>query len=515
MDVETYEIDSIGFGIYTAQELLAISVCKVDSTKHSGPGSVYDPRMGTTDQSKTCETCNETAITCPGHFGHIELNEPIIHPLFFPRVESFLRCFCVSCHRLLISKDQLLLLRFNRFRVENRFNHLLDYFKKIDICCWENCMADQPTYKYSSSDSSISQIYTFGKDKTSIVMTVEEIKKIFENISDEDVELLGFNPKVTHPCSLILTVIPVLPPCDRPYVQANGNIGDDDLTIQYMEIVKQNNLLTEEVKVVADGKAKKPMNAKTKGTALKSLQFRFATLLDNSKGKIKHTTNSRPYKGIKERMTAKSGLVRGAMMGKRVDFSGRTVIGSDPTLKFDELGVPEEMARVLTVPVKVNKVNFDEMLDVINNGRANQIQTMSRNPEGKMSTVNLTRMLQIYGTMLLAGDVIHRGQQRIPVVTGKEVLKKGDKIMRDGKFLDDVKYPGRRVYNKLQIGDIVHRQLRDGDYVLLNRQPTLQKESMQAMKVRINKYKTLKFNLAITKPFNADFDKQHCRKQVA
>ena len=247
MEVETYAIKSIGFGIYNATELKAISVCKIDSTKNSGPGSVYDPRMGTTDRKKLCDTCGQSAIECPGHFGHIELYEPIIHPFYFQRVESFLKCFCVNCHNLLITKEQLFLQRFNRFRGEKRFTELLEHFKKIDVCCREECMTDQPTYKYTSSDSSISQIYTRGKEKTSIDMTVGAIKKIFDNVSDEDVELLGFDPKLAHPANFILTVLPVLPPCDRPYVQSEGNIGDDDLTVQYSEVIKQNNLLRPEL----------------------------------------------------------------------------------------------------------------------------------------------------------------------------------------------------------------------------------------------------------------------------
>ena len=64
-------------------------------------------------------------------------------------------------------------------------------------------------------------------------LTVEEIKNIFDNIIDEDVEKLGFNPKHTHPKNLIFSALPVIPPKARPYVYADGNICDDDLTMQY------------------------------------------------------------------------------------------------------------------------------------------------------------------------------------------------------------------------------------------------------------------------------------------
>jgi len=496
MEVPTYEIKSMRFGLYSSDEIMRMSVCKLDSSKHEGYGTVYDPRMVTTDQRKNCATCDELASVCTGHFGRIELNEAIIHPLFYPRVEHFLKCFCIKCHRLLITEEQVNLLQFTELENEARFNAMLIYFKKVDVFCREDCMANQPSYKFSTLDNTIIKCYIYNKEKISILMAVDEIAKVFNDIPPEDIVLLGFDPEMSHPSRLILTVLPVLPPCDRPYVKSDGNIGDDDLTVQYMEIIKQNNLL------VSD-KAKDP---KKWAKALKSLQFRFATLLDNSNGKITHTTNSRPLKGIKERLTAKSGLLRGYMMGKRVDFSGRTVIGADPTRKFTELGVPEKMARILTVPVKVTKLNFTHMKELVNSGKVNYIETKSRNIDGKVSKINVSRMLEIYGTNLMSDDVIHRGDEQILVVTGKELLQPGDRIMRESEFIEGVKYPGKRTYDNLCIGDIVHRQLKTGDVVLINRQPTLHRESMQALYVVIHKFKVLKFNLAICKPFNADFD---------
>lgn len=509
------EIDEIQFGIYSADEILAHSVCKIDSSKHVGPGSVYDPLMGTTDRRKECKTCSETAELCPGHIGHIELNEPIIHPLFYLRVESFLRCICIKCNRFLIDRDQLFLNDLNKYKGETRFTHILEYLKKIDICCQKDCGTDQPIFKYSSIDNTISMVYVQNKVKTSIILTVEEIKKIFDNFPDEDVELLGFNPSVTKPSNFILTILPVLPPADRPFVKSEGNIGDDDLTVQYLNIIKQNNYLSDTT-----------LTEKKRQTHINSLKFHILTLFDNSRGKAKHTTNSRALKGIKERFTSKDGLIRNNMLGKRCDYSGRTVIGADPTLKFDELAVPQEMASNLTIPVKVTEFNIDYLTSLINSGKVNFVE------ETKTNTIrNMSRMLNQSGEQLLSDDIIIRpgpstrtdGEDggipctleaiiaakdtlHIPVKTGKEVLRKGDIIKRGKDLLTNIKFPITRVYNRLKLGDIAHRQLQNGDYVLLNRQPTLHKASMQAMKVVVRPYKTLRMNLAITKPFNADFD---------
>ena len=169
---DTREISSISFGIYSSQELLDMSVCKIDNPKKSGYGTVYDERMGTTDSTKLCETCGQNAELCPGHFGHIELYESIIHPLFYKRTISFLNCFCHKCCRLLITRDQVHLDNLHRYKGESRFNKIQEKIKKIDMCCHECCNSEQPKYKFSSTDSSVFKIYE-GKDKnkTSIMMS--------------------------------------------------------------------------------------------------------------------------------------------------------------------------------------------------------------------------------------------------------------------------------------------------------------------------------------------------------
>ena len=238
------EIKSITFGIFSHEEITKMSVCKIDSAKKSGYGTVYDERMGTCDSSKPCETCGEVAHICCGHFGHIELNEPIIHPLFYKRVVTFLNCFCLKCHRLLLLKDQIFVAGLNRYKGEARFNKIQEKLKKVDVCCQDDCCADQPKCKFSTTDCSVYKVYeNKEKGKTSIILTTNEIKKIFDNIKPEDIELLGFNPEIVHPRNMIMTVVPVLPICDRPYVKADGNICDDDLTNQYIEIIKANNHL--------------------------------------------------------------------------------------------------------------------------------------------------------------------------------------------------------------------------------------------------------------------------------
>ena len=347
MDHDTREIESITFGIYSPEEVLSMAVCKLDNVKKSGLGSIYDPRMGTTDSTQKCETCKENATECPGHFGYIQLNEPIVHPLFYKRVTAFLNCFCLKCFRLVLQKDQISICGLTKYKGETRFAKILEKIKKVDICCQhtgeidENgdpviCGKDLPKIKFTTADSNFSLVYEDGKkNKTSIILTTDEIKKVFDNISNEDVELLGFDPSLCHPKNFIISVLPVLPPCDRPYVRADNKMCDDDLTIQYIEIIKANNNLIEE----DDGSKKNEKRETIRQRALASLRFRILTTFNNGQGKAKHTTNGRPIKGIKERLTGKDGQIRNNMMGKR------SIRPDTPVLMFNT-GLPKRAEEI-------------------------------------------------------------------------------------------------------------------------------------------------------------------------
>ena len=337
------EIEEIIFGILSPTEIINMSVCCVKTTKLTGSGSVYDDRMGgSSDTNTPCVTCGLKPKGCPGHFGHIEFNEYIINPLYYKHVVAFLRCFCLQCNRLLISEDEIALSGLIRYKNERRFKKIIETLEKVDICGY--CQNPQPKITYTPADNTISKVYKEkildicedeGKyvkkkdSKISIVLSVDEIKKSLDAIIDADVRLCGFDPDRMHPRNLIMSVFPVIPPSARPFVLADGNICDDDLTNQLIEIIKANNILKPDDDAIPDEKREAKRQK-----ALQSMKFRVLTFFNNSQGKAKHPTNGRPIKGLKERMTGKEGQIRNNLMGKRVEFSGRTVIGPDPTLNL-------------------------------------------------------------------------------------------------------------------------------------------------------------------------------------
>lgn len=498
------DISKIGFGILSAEKIRKMSVCKIDSPKMSGPNTVYDDRMGVKDINERCPTC-DLKKECWGHFGHIELNEPILHPMLIKQAVSFLKCICKNCHKLLITRDQVELFGFLKSTNEKRFLKILKKIDKKDICA--HCLSPQP--KILFKDTNIIKEYKqkgYG-EKTSIVMSTEEIKEIFEGLSDSDVELLGFDSERTHPKNLIITVLPVMPPCSRPFVKADGNTSDDDLTFQYIEIIKINNQLS------------KPENKNDK--RIQSLKFRISTLFNNSKGKAKHPTDSRPFKALKDRLSGKGGRIRNNCMGKRTNFSARTVIGAEPTLKMNEYAIPYEVATIHSKPETVTFYNIDWLTKLVNEGKANIITTTK--PDGTQINLTVPYVLNKAGTKLINGDYIIRNgkknnipmtnknnvalskiENKILVITGREKIGEHDVIVRDKKVIETIPPSKRNI--KIKIGDIVHRQLQKGDIILVNRQPTLHRGSMLGMEAVPMPYKTFRFNLACTKSFNADFD---------
>lgn len=484
------EINSITFGVLSSDEIKDMSVCHVNNTKKTGTGSLYDPRMGTTESGNNCVTCGEDASKCYGHFGHISLNTSILHPLYYKHIIHVLSCVCFKCFRCRLTKEHVTLQGLDKSKKYKKFLQILEKCKKTNVCSHSDCLSDQPRIRMCPTTNDILMSYD-DKFEHKLELSVYQIEKIFKNVPDEDMVLMGFDPAINHIKNYIIRNLPVLPPMDRPFVRVGSNIWDDDITVQYMEIIKLNNALEELNKLPHENviKIKKITN---------SIRFRIQTTFNNSQCKAKHTTNARPIKGIKERLTGKEGQIRNNMMGKRTNHSARTVIGPDPTLRSDEIIVPSKMASILTVPEMVTKYNIDRVQKLINNGLVKSLTKPN-----STACINIKRYR--LGTKLMTNDVIHRDGKQIIVSDPSSInIIKTDRVFRNGAYLEHI-IESNRPY-KVEIGMKVHRVLSDGDFVLLNRQPTLHRGSMIAMKVLIRDGKTIRMNLSICKSFNADFD---------
>lgn len=472
------EIQSIKFGVLSTEEIERTAVCMVDNANIDGPGSVYDERMGVIENGKRCLSCDQTNKFCPGHYGAIRLAHPIFHPMYYRHTVVLLNTFCTHCSRLYVSAEHLALERVGR-----SIERVSQFVGTVPACFF--CSAKRQTYTYAAADTAIVRATPEGK----VAITPTECLAIFSAILDDDVRLLGIDPHMMRPKSLVMEYVPVMPIRARPFVISNGVVCDDDITVVYQTIVKINAQLC--AANAQPGEAYAP-------DKLESLAFHVSTLMNNSDGKSKHNNGSRPIKGIKERISGKDGIIRNNMSGKRVNQSARTVIGPDPTLCTDEVAVPLDIARTLTVPEHVNRLNLGRMQALVDSGRANFVLRTAEG-SGSVAKINLAYACNTPETEVFPGDTVMRNHTAVlpPYIAG-DIIHRGEQRI--------AYVPSEKRRYELRVGDVVERQLADGDTVLINRQPTLHKCSMLAKRVVVRPGKTLRLNLATTKVFNADFD---------
>lgn len=479
-------MDKLEFGISSNDEILQNSCVHITSPKYSGDNlenTVYDERMGTMTPNKKCITCKKNHINCPGHFGHIELTVPILHPLHYKFILNILRVVCNKCSKIVFDKENIELRNLFKYNGYERFKKILTSSQKTNICV--HCLEKQPKIQVNTIDNNFYMYHNSKDTKDSrIYLSADEIYRIFNNIPDESVEYLGFNPKMMHPRNLVILSFPVLPPHDRPPVNAENITCDDDLTLQYIEIIKINKHLKN-----------KKLSENDRRGYIQALKFKIKSIMDNGHNKARHT-NGRPYKCLKKRIAGKDGQVRGHLMGKRVEQAARSVIGPDPTLRIGELAIPQYVAETLSVKERVNNINIKFLQKLVDEGKCNSvINNKSRH--------NLKFATKTIGTRIEDGDIIERKKKRMKVSRDFKP-QEGDKLYRQGKEVKLILSKPKKFI--IKVGDEVERQLIDNDVVLFNRQPTLHKTSIIQHKIKIRPYKTFRFNLASTSTFNGDFD---------
>lgn len=450
----------VQFGIANPDDILKNSVVEVttDKTYQSSQAvanGVFDSRFGVIENGKICPTCKQSNQHCPGHFGHIRLARPVYLYQFFDAAEKLANVICLTCSKpLLPDSDFDTISSTGMARFKDVRDLMPSGVKRLQAC--EHCKS--ATFKKITK--SVGRAATLegqawerqgAPPETPLPLQIELILRAFQRITDADCARIGFNPKYARPEWMICTVLAVPPLTVRPSVVMDDNQRmEDDLTHVLINILRNNQRLRDRID---KGDSIEMID---KCTAV--LQYDVATYVDNDiKGMAPAAQRSgRPLRTLKSRFGAKTGRVRGNLMGKRVDFSARSVITPDANIDLDELGVPEEIATNLTFPEIVSIYNRDRLIAAVANGP-------DKHPGAK--TVFLKEDNRTVSLRYVASDTIN-----------------------------------------LREGDIVHRHLIDGDIVLFNRQPSLHKASMMAHRVRVLPYSTFRLNVSATRPYNADFD---------
>jgi DNA-directed RNA polymerase II subunit RPB1 len=462
-DAPYREVSGIQFSIMSSDEILRHSVVEITTTDMFDKGvpksnGLYDLRMGSIDKRYKCQTCNQDLINCQGHFGHIVLAVPMYNISYFKQVYKILQCVCVRCSSLLIPADEIKRSNVTKARAMIRFKRVFDSVKKQSQC--PACEFQQPKW---TTDNSMNINCVF-EDQT-ISLTSNHVLNVLRKINDDACNVLGNDPKYAHPCNMMFETLPVPPPVMRPSIVMDPMARtQDDLTHKLIEILKTNQQIVKAMKTKGNSNNNNNPNTPTMQEHITNLQYHINTYIDNEIPGVPQATQrtGRPIKSISQRIKTKEGRVRGNLMGKRVDFSARTVITAEPNIMLDELGVPETIARNLTISETVTELNKPFLQKCVDFGQ---------------------------------------DPKQIHEVGAKYVMRANNHKQKDLRFAKNV---------RLECGDMVERHLMDGDYVVFNRQPTLHRMSMMGHRVRVMTGNTFRLNLSATGPYNADALRMTC-----
>jgi DNA-directed RNA polymerase subunit A' len=453
-------LGAIKFSVWSPIEIRKFSVAEItapetyDEDGMPVQGGLMDNRLGTLEPGQKCITCGNTSVKCPGHFGHIELAEPVLHIAFVDDIHKLLLTTCRSCNRIKLENSELDSYRDIRnakasyavITLDNIKDEIIEKSKKIKIC--PHCQKEQ--YDLIFTKPTIFVEKTDAGENRLLPITIRER---LSNISDDDLKLLGYDPSTARPEWFVLQVLPVPPVTVRPSIILETGIrSEDDLTHKLVDIIRVNQRLKE---------------SKEAGTPplivqdlVDLLQYHVTTYFDNEVSGIPqaHHRSGRPLKTLTQRLKGKEGRFRGSLSGKRVDFSSRTVISPDPNIAISEVGIPYEVAKKLTIPETVSNWNIDKLKTLVFNGPNN-----------------------------------YPGANYI-------IRPDGVKIRLD--YVND----RQMVADSIVPGYIIERHLSDSDIVIFNRQPSLHRMSIMAHYVRVLPYRTFRLHPAVCPPYNADFD---------
>ncbi|WOL00292.1 DNA-directed RNA polymerase III subunit 1 [Canna indica] len=472
-DVGPRRIKSIRFSTLSGEEIKKLAEVQVWNNRIYGAdlrpvqNGLLDPRMGAANKAGICATCHGNFTECPGHFGYLKLTLPVFNVGFFNSILNILKCICKACGRILLAEnDRKMYLKKMRnpkadISMKNALMKKIRDRCKISVCPW--CGSKNGVVKKAraslaiahdfsrSVDGSIEEVRTalsHIKAKSSFqvvhILSPVTVLSLFKRMPEEDCELLNISDR---PEKFIVTSIAVPPVSVRPsvFVDAGKSSNEDSITSILKNIINTNSILREDLEGAAP-----PFKCLD---CWAHLQIQVVEYVNSEAPSVPDSK----HRGLVQRLKGKQGRFRGNLSGKRVEFTGRTVISPDPNLKITEVAIPVLMAKKLTYPERVSAHNIEKLRQRICNG-----------------------------------------PDKYP---GANFILLPDGTRQHLRYVDK-----KTAASELKYGFTVERHLEDGDVVLFNRQPSLHRMSIMCHRARIMPWRTLRFNESVCNPYNADFD---------
>ena len=414
-------------------------------------GGPYDPHMGTTDNHWICQTCHQAKPHCPGHYGHMVLNYPVQSPMFRDEILQWLKVICFNCGELLVNKPIKNIARSKKLSVY--VSNTRNSNKNKNITC-TNCKEVHPyiTKDVKRPVTIWAEFYSGNTLTSKYQLFNHLIEKIFDRISEATLEKMG-KTMASHPSKFIIKMMKISPNTIRPDIKrmGGGRSNNDDITTLTKSIVEINRGLPPIIpEKVTD-------ELEIDYTNLDMLYYEMikGTPITSSKNKITTNTNKAPS-SIASRLVGKPGRTRKNLMGCRTWYTVRSVITGDPMIPIDGVGIPIYVAKTIQIPEHVNKFNRNRLMIYFSNKT----------------------------------DIYPGCTKIIKKTTGKEHwvgALKNDFVIEDG--------------------DIILRDVIDGDPVIFNRQPSLLISNVGCHRaIILKKGNTVRINISACSSYAADFD---------
>ncbi len=380
MNNEAMIFDSISIGLASPEKILEWSYGEVKKPetinyrtlkperdglfceKIFGPTKDYECHCGKYKKVRykgiVCDKCGVEVTTSKvrrERMGHIELAAPVSHIWYFRGIPSKMGLILELSPKEL---DQVLY--FAAYIVLDPGTSNLAYKQVLTEKEYRDAMAacaeNNTTFRVGMGAEAIKELLeAIDLDKLSAELreeldkTSSQSQKKLKTIKRLEV-VESFRKSGNRPEWMILTVIPVIPPELRPMVQLDGGrFATSDLNDLYRRVINRNNRLKKLLEL--DAPAIIVRNEK------RMLQESVDALMDNGRrGRPVTGPGTRPLKSLSDMLRGKQGRFRQNLLGKRVDYSGRSVIVVGPELKIYQCGIPKEMALELFKPFVMKKL---------------------------------------------------------------------------------------------------------------------------------------------------------------
>ncbi|KAF7702637.1 DNA-directed RNA polymerase I subunit RPA1 [Cucumispora dikerogammari] len=479
------------FSFYKPEEIEKISVVEVlyplafDRLHNPIENGLHDRRMGPILQETKCITCDLNKVHCKGHYGHINFPIPIYNPLAFNTLLPVIKNMCTTCNKLILPihlREQIehnfdLILKENGLteniltskKMESRLENIKFNEEATNIIT--GLSARRCPFCEFKPKKYMKKRYCILTEKQQFVLP-EEIKLKLMKIFENDIKVIRSIFNHNNIDMFFITKMLILPNKFRPLNNLNGDLYENFhnwslvFTLKHIVLYKEQNDILEKMR---RGEYEDPVVKKTKtvqkpktiGTQVasiieivKNLQFSVVCYF-YLKSPSQSTDNS-----IKNVLEKKEGLFRQNLMGKRVNYAGRSVIIPDPNLEAREVGIPLLFAKILSFKENVTPFNVSYLKTLVINGVNNYPGANFVEENGVMKNL---KFISLHGRKIIAANLL----------IGKKA---------------------------------VHRQMRNGDVVLLNRQPTLHKPSLMAHTIRVLNERVIRLHYSNCSAYNADFD---------